>query len=162
MSHYPDITGQRFGRLVVIERAGMQRAHRLWLCQCDCGATAEVTTGNLRKAKGTRSCGCLKFDVKRTHGATVNGHETPAYRSWRGMHDRCERQNHVSYQWYGAKGVKVCARWQSFENFLADMGERPAGLTIDRIDSSKDYEPGNCRWATPSEQTKASRKNRRP
>lgn len=80
------------------------------------------------------------------------------YRSWDAMIQRCQNPNHNRFKWYGAKGIKVCARWRVFENFLADMGERPDGMTIDRQDETKDYEPGNCVWATQKEQQRGKRR----
>lgn len=84
--------------------------------------------------------------------AGVKRAQTPTYKSWAHMHQRCRNPKCRQYKWYGARGVRVCERWESFENFLADMGERPNGKTLDRIDGEGDYEPGNCRWATSSEQ----------
>jgi hypothetical protein len=81
---------------------------------------------------------------------------SPEYITWSGMHMRCGNPKNISYRYYGGKGVKVCERWNSFENFYADMGPRPEGMTLDRIDPAKDYEPGNCRWATPAQQNRNS------
>jgi hypothetical protein len=87
-----------------------------------------------------------------THGHTRGGRQSPTYNSWMGMIDRCTKPNHIGYATYGGRGIKVCERWRKFADFLADMGERPEGKTLDRIDSYGNYEPGNCRWATTSEQ----------
>ena len=89
-----------------------------------------------------------------THGHTRGGKISPTYWSWLGMIGRCRYPKHPFFHRYGGKGVKVCERWLTFENFLADMGERPEGMTLDRLDSAKDYEPGNCRWATRKEQAR--------
>jgi hypothetical protein len=116
--------------------------------------------GNLRSGD-VRSCGCLQREIiarrNRTHGHSVRGAETPTYRSWKAMHTRCTNPNPSTWAHYGGRGIEICERWRSFESFLEDMGERPEGTSIDRIDVDGNYEPGNCRWATPTEQ----RANRR-
>lgn len=90
---------------------------------------------------------------RRTHGHTLKGKPSPTMLSWRAMRDRCTKPNHTKWPRYGARGIKVCDRWMVFENFLADMGERPEGRTLDRYpDNDGNYEPGNCRWATPTQQ----------
>lgn len=93
--------------------------------------------------------------MNRKHGKS----RSPAYLSWRAMRDRCLNQNSTSYRWYGAAGIKVCERWERFESFLADMGERPAGMSLERIDRTKGYEPSNCRWATSKDQARNRRTN---
>jgi len=87
------------------------------------------------------------------HGHKVNKKASPTYNSWRAMRARCQHSNASNYERYGGQGIKVCDRWQDFENFLSDMGERPEGKTLDRIDNNKGYEPGNCKWSTPKEQS---------
>lgn len=145
-----DMSGLRFGKLTV--RGISHRAHSqiYWHCVCDCGTECVVAVTNLRYGK-TRSCGCLRRNVgerAKTHGM----HRSREYRSWNGMIQRCENPRAPNYDRYGGKGVKVCKRWRRFENFYADMGERPIGKTLDRIKSTGDYKPSNCRWATPKEQ----------
>jgi len=160
-----DETGNRHGRLVVIARAWTKGRWTTWECLCDCGETIEVRGHRLRNGH-TKSCGCLRREQRTafgesrsTHGHSfVGGKETPTYSSWHSMKQRCLNPKATKWKHYGARGVRVCERWRiSFENFLADMGERPAGKTLDRIDPDGNYEPGNCRWATMVQQ----RHNRR-
>jgi hypothetical protein len=158
-----DLTGQRFGRLVVKKLAGTQGTKRTWLCQCECGRKLIVTGSNLRTGN-TNSCGCLHREHaiergrnSRTHGNWTNGRASPTYRSWRSMHDRCKHPYMNGFEYYGGRGISVCDSWKYFETFLSDMGERPAGHSLDRINPDGNYEPNNCRWATRLEQ----RHNRR-
>lgn len=155
MAAFADLTGQRFGRLTVIAAAGHRATKTAWVCRCDCG-TEIVAIGNNLKRR-TRSCGCLNSErarvVHTTHGHGSRQRPDPTYSSWLAMKARCENPKSISYPRYGGSGVRICARWaHSFENFLQDMGERPADRTLDRINPNGNYEPGNCRWATHSEQ----------
>ncbi len=149
-----ELEGQRFGRLVAVEYLGKYR----YRCACDCGAAHESSTGELRTGK-TRSCGCLRKEVtgakRRTHAKS----KSRTYHIWQGMKNRCYNTGREEYQRYGAKGVTVCDRWHKFENFLADMGECPNGLTLERVNNARGYEPGNCRWATVKEQNNNSSRN---
>lgn len=153
------LAGRTFGRLTVIERAGGAAGHSLWLCHCECGATSTVPGVVLVQGK-SRSCGCLSREVSRASGKknTRHGHTySPTHRSWSAMKTRCLDPGSKDYPRYGARGISICARWMTFENFLQDMGARPDGTSLDRWpNQSGNYEPGNCRWATPAEQTRNS------
>lgn len=163
-----DITGQRFGRLTVLKRTVNYSKNSVWLCRCECGRTKMVQFGHLRNQL-IRSCGCLQRELlinggpRLTHGARRFHNSTREYNSWCNMLARCYNNNHHKYHLYGALGVKACKRWRSsFENFLADMGPRPKGKTLDRHPNPYgDYEPDNCRWATPKEQAQNKRARHR-
>ena len=158
---FRDLTGQRFSRLVVLERVHLTPRRTHWRCQCDCGATTLVMMASLTSG-ATISCGCYGRSIignrSRTHGQSG----TPEYQVWAQMRQRCGNPKDHSYANYGGRGITVCDRWHTFAHFFADMGRRPGPkYTLDRIDNARGYEPGNCRWTTYSVQLRNTRQNRR-
>lgn len=161
-----DLTGRRFGRLEVLALSHINEHRRkMWRCRCDCGAERVVASHHLTEGTST-SCGCYAREAaskrQKINGTTHGRSRTPIYKTWVNMKQRCANPRHPLYQFYGARGVTVCARWlDSFEAFAADMGERPDNsLSLDRIDVTGSYEPGNCRWATIHQQANNTRLNR--
>jgi hypothetical protein len=153
---YPkrDMAGQRFGKLEVVEFAGLDKWNYLvWKCRCDCGRdTLVVQAMLLRKRNGVRSCGCAKIDALK-HRAKHGMSASPEFRIWAAMWTRCTNPRQSHWMKYGGRGITICERWKSFANFYADMGPKPSPEhSIDRRDNNKGYEPSNCRWATQVEQ----------
>ncbi len=172
-----DITGQKFGQLTAIERVGYYRDTRIsnWSFRCDCG---NITHVNLSNLKHTRSCGCISRDAEQIpyrenrtaetlgkgltkHGDTAfdPSNRTIEYVAWTNMKTRCYNPKFIGWIYYGGRGevgltpIEVCEKWRnSFEDFLADMGRRPEGMSLDREDPDGNYGPDNCRWATDKEQ----------
>ena len=168
MNRVLDLRKKRFGRLTVISFSHTNQFRQaVWLCRCDCGNLVKKVGNNLRQ-KLTASCGCLKIESITTvgrknviHGHTRDYNPSRTFNSYAAMLQRCYYKKNIGYNEYGNRGIKVCDRWlgkNGFKNFLDDMGERPAGKTLDRLDVDGDYGPNNCQWATPKEQAN----NRRP
>jgi hypothetical protein len=150
---HKNISGQVFGCLTALHFAGKDSNHHsLWICRCECGnVTPPIALSNLTKGH-TRSCGCYQreraCDANTIHGHNNRRKESPTYISWRCMIARCTNPNQNRFYKYGGAGVEVCDRWLKFDNFLADMGERPEGTTLSRFGDVGNYEPGNCAWHT--------------
>jgi len=145
-----DLIGRRFTRLTVLSRFGTnENKHATWNCECVCGKNVVVPGVYLRNGN-TKSCGCLRLDkfILRvtTHGHTKGDEKSGAYRSWAAMLNRATNPRGTDWQHYGGRGITVCDRWRQFENFFSDMGPRPKGLSLDRIDNEKGYESGNCQY----------------
>lgn len=160
-----DLVGQRFHRLVVLRRddnavSGAGK-HARWMCHCDCGNETSVLSHVLKNGD-QKSCGC--YSVERAHyrNRTHGLYGTLMYNRWNGMMDRCYCPTNPGFKYYGGRGIKVCERWHNPANFYADMGDPPfEGATLDRINNDGDYEPGNVRWATLSQQNQNRRKPKR-
>ena len=158
-----DLTGERFGRLTVLERAGSSKGGQArWRCRCDCGGTTVALGNNLRRGGHTLSCGCVHSERSAAagrerikHGDARTEQHTAEYRSWCQMWRRCRNPKAANYAIYGGRGITVCMRWERYEAFLEDMGRKPSARhTLDRKDSDGNYTPRNCRWATPVEQAR--------
>ena len=156
-----DLSGQRYGRWTVISFARKNKTGMpYWLCRCECGIERQVLAAQFRSG-GSKSCGCLqRFHLEpknKRHGMWKH----PTYRVWIQMKSRCRDQGNAGYHLYGGRGIDVCDRWDDFSLFWQDMGAGwQRGLSLERIDNDRGYQPDNCRWATPYEQNRNMRSNR--
>lgn len=157
-----NLTGRVFGRLTVIRREGSIHGGRSWLCQCECGNRKIVRSYCLSKGE-TKSCGCLERESvslrSTTHGYALQGNKSRTYKIWIGMRSRCNSPGNPGFKNYGGRGITCDSRWNSFVEFLKDMGEAPLGLSIERKDNELGYSRENCCWATRKQQARNTRKN---
>jgi hypothetical protein len=165
----PNLAGQRFSRLVVVEYAYSKSGGAYWHCVCDCGKKKAVP-GRFLRSGDTSSCGCLRIEraaiatakAKTTHGHSSNRNKTRrsrTYSIWTNMHTRCSNEKSGKWMHYGGRGISVCERWRQFECFLADMGECPPGLELERLNVDGNYEPSNCSWVDRKTQCNNRRNN---
>lgn len=163
-SKLKDISGMKFGRLTITAHLGLignGRGH-WWEAKCECGTIVKVEGSSVRTG-WTKSCGCLAREKARKAGDRTRTHglsKTSTYSIWDSMIQRCENPARKDYDRYGGAGITVCERWHKFDNFLADMGQRPQGLTLDRKNGALGYSPENCRWVSQREQNRNQKSNR--
>jgi len=164
-----DLRGRQFGRLTAIRLLGLcpKSGAVIWMCRCSCHDKTEKPVRALVLLRGgAQSCGCLQREgaaerrFRHGHAGPSGGRESAEYRTWASMWARCTNPNNVGYKDYGGRGIEVCARWKDFAAFLSDMGHKPRGPTLDREDPNGNYKPGNCRWASRSQQARNTRKAR--
>lgn len=155
-----DISGHVFGRLTVISRAENSGRKVRWICKCACG-NETIVAGNHLRSGSTVSCGCFAAESTKNRSFIHGKTNSTEYKSWSGMKQRCTNMRNAEFHLYGGRGISVCERWlDSFENFFNDMGRKPKGTSLDRINTNSNYCPENCRWATDEQQNNNTRKNK--
>ena len=164
MREFKNLENERFGRLLVVSVAPRGKFNEIrWNCKCECGRESVVSASSLRNGT-TKSCGCLKSELLKSNKTIKNfrhgGTNTSEYSSWTSMRDRCKNPKNVGWKSHGGRGIKVCSRWNDFKNFLQDMGKKPDGFWIDRINNNGHYVPSNCQWVSPSENLKNTRRQK--
>lgn len=157
---FTEFAGKTFGRLTILSEAPRQGKRAMVTCRCNCGAVKIYRRQHV-VCGAIKSCGCLASEVTAKRNYKHGMSTTPTWVTWRCMRQRCEDRTHEDYKYYGARGITVCDRWAFFENFLADMGEKPDGKSIDRVDNDGGCCKANCRWAASIEQANNTSNNRR-
>jgi hypothetical protein len=156
---YEDLSGRKFGMLTAIKFVGYNKSRNsIWECFCECGNIKQALSQNLKRGK-TKSCGCYQAECRSSNNLKHGLTDSPTNRTWLSMIQRCNNPQFTSYNNYGGRGITVCDEWMDFEKFVEDMGIRPDGKTLDRIDNSKGYTRENCKWSTIFEQASNKRNN---